>query len=123
MCWAVHIICLVWTSQFIVAAGEGENNERLLLKRNEAFTQLYFDYCVSHVHIDLFLHKREQARGNPTLFQSINVTTRNSSFWIAYHCYHSRYSFYYYQFVYMKLDLTSRRHNKAVGKIPIIVLR
>jgi len=103
-----------WTSHFIVAAGEiaiGENNERLLLKSNEAFAQLCFDYCGSHVHINLFLHKREQARGNHMLFQSIKVTTRNSSFWIAYHCYYSRYSFYCYRFVNMKFDLTSRRHN------------
>ena len=54
-----------WTSQFIVAAGEiaiGENDERLVFKSNEAFAQLCFDYCISHVHINLFLHKREEAR-------------------------------------------------------------
>ena len=48
------LIVWFWTSQIIVAAGEiaiGENNERLLLKRNEAFAQLCFDYCVSHASI------------------------------------------------------------------------
>lgn len=54
-----------WTSQFIVAVGEiaiGKNDERILFKSYEAFAQLCFDYYISHVHINLFLHKREEVR-------------------------------------------------------------